>query len=687
MTTEAPYLEDLPCRNKSCKSYGKSHPHCQCYADGGDVQFCSEDRIHKKGCKYFAGGGDSNASPSYEDTQPISSPDEAPPSYEDTQPVTNSHDAPTPSYEDTQSLTPEQGFKNMAESAFPTTDTSRPGADTRSDAQIASDVQAIGEGIGGPLVTGGLALLSKIGVPGTSLEEQEARKKLSPERYENLKTATTIGSLVAGVGVPGAILKGAAALPGMAALAKLGALGRIGASVASNALGMGALSASNATSKALLGEGDPEHPVAMITSEGLQGAKMGAVFGALSSLAPEANIASKNPVSSLLGGLGAGMKGPEEVAAARAALKETGGNLMLFDKGVDVSKVVNTGGLLYVGKEAYQGYQKGGVEEAIIDGLKAAGEVWAGKTTAKYLAPVLIKTMQTISPEEEGSVGPIMAKYAKRISDNESVMDKAIGGVMSAGSAGIKSVLADSEQRSNMRKKIDGWVSKGVNPVIDQVLQQGEGQTPQYAKGGIVAPQEQQPDVSHETLSRVYPDQHMMLTAAKLRTANYLGSLRPSAHSPKLAFDQEPDDTEKKKIYNRALDVAINPLSVLSHIKAGTITKEHVGHMTSMYPELKSVLQQKLTQKISEAQLRKERVPPHVRDGLSLFMGTPLSGEAKPANIQAAQAVFHSQKAAAQNQPANGGAPAKNSKSSLSKMGQSLATSEQARIVREQRQT
>lgn len=60
-----------PCINPSCKSYGRSHPNCLCYAPGGESEqqertilafahggFCSAQRAHKSDCPHFAEGGD-----------------------------------------------------------------------------------------------------------------------------------------------------------------------------------------------------------------------------------------------------------------------------------------------------------------------------------------------------------------------------------------------------------------------------------------------------------------------------------------------------------------------------------------------------------------------------------------------------------------------------------------------------
>ncbi len=46
-----------PCKNPNCKSYGKPHPNCRCYAKGGSVsQYCFGP--HKSGCEYYADGGE-----------------------------------------------------------------------------------------------------------------------------------------------------------------------------------------------------------------------------------------------------------------------------------------------------------------------------------------------------------------------------------------------------------------------------------------------------------------------------------------------------------------------------------------------------------------------------------------------------------------------------------------------------
>ncbi len=67
MTDYQAYDAGLPCRNPNCKSRGRPHPNCRCwassaardekeYAHGGSV--CSANEPHEKGCAYYAEGGD-----------------------------------------------------------------------------------------------------------------------------------------------------------------------------------------------------------------------------------------------------------------------------------------------------------------------------------------------------------------------------------------------------------------------------------------------------------------------------------------------------------------------------------------------------------------------------------------------------------------------------------------------------
>lgn len=234
-------------------------------------------------------------------------------------------------------------------------------------------------------------------------------------------------------------------------------------------------------------------------------------------------------------------------------------------------------------------------------------------------------------------------------------------------SQSIFSGKAISEKKDpKSRKLLENWMNEGnTYEDIQNALSQGQ-------------------DLSPDLLSQIHPQQNLLLQTAKGRISGYLNSIKPQENIAKLAFDDAPDQTEAKKNYEEALNIANSPLSILDHLQKGTIDPLHVKHFSAMYPEVNDLLQKKLTEKIIEAQLNGEKPNYIIRQGLSLLMGTDLSSELKPMNIQAAQATFQSQQAPPQT--AQQTSKPKKSTSKLSKTEQSFLTSNQALTSRQQKQ-
>lgn len=244
----------------------------------------------------------------------------------------------------------------------------------------------------------------------------------------------------------------------------------------------------------------------------------------------------------------------------------------------------------------------------------------------------------------------------------------------------FKDSPSEKVDHTESKKLINDWIEKGgVNHDLQQeIYKQQEPQN--FAEGGHV---KQTQSLLHDSqIASAYPAQNMMLQTAKGRTSNYLGSLKPQKNTPKLAFDHEPDTRQQEKSYQSALHMAADPFHVLSKVQNGTIQPEDIKHLQNLYPEVNSVLQKKLTEKITEAQMKKEKPSYKVRQGLSLLMGVPLSAEMTPQNIQAAQATFQMGKPQQQEAPTKG----KKNTSTLTKADDAYLTSPQARVAREQKQ-
>ncbi len=240
--------------------------------------------------------------------------------------------------------------------------------------------------------------------------------------------------------------------------------------------------------------------------------------------------------------------------------------------------------------------------------------------------------------------------------------------------------------RSKNHDLIDKWISKGgISDNIHQEMYKQHNPIHGFAEGGKVEREKHDGVLKSHPAESAYPAQNIMLQAAKGRVSSYLGSLRPHEHMAKLAFDDVPDQTEQKKKYKEAIKIADHPLSVIHSITKGTIKPEDIGHLKAMYPEVYDSLQKKVTEKVIHSQLNDDKKPSlKMRQGLSLLMGIPMSGEFVPQNIQAAQAVFQMNKPAQQAEQ-GGSSQSSHKTSSLSKSDSSFLTGGQALTKRQQR--
>lgn len=275
----------------------------------------------------------------------------------------------------------------------------------------------------------------------------------------------------------------------------------------------------------------------------------------------------------------------------------------------------------------------------------------------------------------EKSSDKSLENYQRSIKRGQKKMDMKIDHMFSGGKS-------DKEDHEKAIKSIDEWIDKGGIMHDIQQFQASQSQPAMFAGGGDVQHVQQTSRLDDPHISNAYPSQNVLLQTAKGRMSNYLTGLKPQKNTPKLAFDDEPDTSKQKKSYDRAVKMAVDPLRILDKIKHGTIEPEHIEHLKCLHPEVDQALQKKITEKITHAQLKGEKPSYKVRQGLSLYLGVPLSGEMSPQSIQAAQATFQNK----QQQPQGGGGAPKKSTSSLTKSDDAFLTGNQARAARQQKQ-
>lgn len=259
------------------------------------------------------------------------------------------------------------------------------------------------------------------------------------------------------------------------------------------------------------------------------------------------------------------------------------------------------------------------------------------------------------------------------------------------GNAAIESALdtlfdsgvPDHTRDQVLRDKVHEYLERGG---IGQSLKEANyAAAPQrFAKGALVEQHKKSvaPILGDSSLAEHMPAQNIMLNAAKGRISNYLNSLRPEIKSLKLPFDAEPDHTPQKRAYHQAIDIANNPLSVLGEIGRGTLEPGHIKHLAGISPELTSHLNKRISDRILQAQIDEKKPSYKVRQGISMFMGAPLSSEMTPQSLMAAQSTFVPQQA---QQQSPGPPKKKRSTSTLSKADQAYLTGPQAREERGQK--
>ncbi len=664
----------LPCKNPSCKSFGRPHPNCKCYGDmanGGDVSFCSGDRKHDVGCEYYSDGGEIDQDSVVPDTPPAEDVDQA-------------------------SVVPDKAADVEVDP-----NTVKPDSDYESFGQQAATVaEGAAQGVLGPIAP---YVETKLGVPA---EDIAARERMNPTEHETSKFAGTAGALAAMPFTPIGIIPEVA--EGVAELANLG---KYGSAIVKGALTSGAIQGSDEATKAILGQADPSDAVAARIAGG------SAIGGALSLLGvPIGNAADKaiekiaankigGKITSTMAGFYAAAKNanlPQEekdlfdkTIAARyeQGAGPDGGSFELYKKGQDlfnrfsdhgVKKALEWAspiiGSIFGGHESgFQGMAANVAAPYVLArAVSPFVQKLAGPASTKIVAPLTFKILSS-----DSTTGMLDAlNHAAKMTKGFNMVGKVVDSLLRPGIAAEVGDYGSEKNRENLDEHIEnGGYDQNVQK---QIYDQNSSEPQNYAKGGHVQKVDSVMAGHEEGLAQHYPEQNILLNAAKGRISNYLSSIRPQENTPKLAFDDAPDLTQQKKSYNKALDLANAPLGIMREIKEGTLEPDQVKHFKALHPEMDGLLQRKITERLVKAQTDGEKPAYKIRQALSMYLGTDLSSEMSPASIQAAQSTFAVAAQQRQPQPAT---KSKKSTSSLSKSDQSFLSGPQALEKRSQRQS
>lgn len=179
---------------------------------------------------------------------------------------------------------------------------------------------------------------------------------------------------------------------------------------------------------------------------------------------------------------------------------------------------------------------------------------------------------------------------------------------------------------------------------------------------------------SDNAISHYMPQHAVAFGQVTMNAVNFLSSLKPQS-APRMPLD--PPKVISPAIqsqYNRVLDIAQQPLIVLSSIKNGTLTSHDVIALHTMYPELYEGMKQKLMSQMVEETSKGGNIPYDTRLSLSLFLQQPLDSTMKPEAIMAAQPTPKPQEP----QPSKPQKVSQGASSTLTKGAKSMQTASQA---------
>jgi hypothetical protein len=569
--------------------------------------------------------------------------------------------------------------------------------------QVLTGIEGTAQGYAGPLATAAEQTLSNLGVPGLTDQDITGRAATNPVTH-GLTEAAGLGlGLFTGTGEAGLISKGLEGVSGLKAMQEAGTLGKLGSIAIHGFIQNAALQGGDETTNYLLGVGnDPSAAAANILVAGALGGSIGLGAAGASSLLEK--IPTNGLGSTLLGattGVGWATATDEAKEAMGApTIKDYLGKLQEVYKKAGVTltptqiKGIKFGAKLgkYIVEapvahglgliQAEQGYQK----EGFVGALKGFGlgelEGFGFRQLSKPLGALVLKAMQSGSFENitQG------LENAASVQDGFQKINDGIGNLFQLGSQQAVNADATDKQKDKLRKSIrEGQLNQDIQATGQQVP---GPPVRKFAEGGEVTQLEQPAPQGNPLLEKNayitanYPELAMALGKATGRINTYLSQIQPQENQQRLPFDNAPSQVEQTKSYDRALGIAVKPLSILNNIKDGTLTSEHVQHFSQMYPELHQHLQKKITEKVIQSQIDGKKPSYTVRKGMSLFMGTPLDSTMTPQSIQTIQGVFAQQGA----QQAQMGQPPKNKKntSKLGEVAKESRTADQAAIARQQ---
>lgn len=279
--------------------------------------------------------------------------------------------------------------------------------------------------------------------------------------------------------------------------------------------------------------------------------------------------------------------------------------------------------------------------------IKAFGRaVPGGEKEAATLLPLMGNAV-TKNEVNTGAFKHAM-DYAMATIKGDTLMSKAVKSVFDASIPVAATMVPEKEHTEKLDKKL-----KEFKTDIDK-----------YASVGG--------DIGH-----YLPNHDLALKATVSNAVNYVNNARPMPQKNAPLDKEVPPSKESMAQFNRLLNIAHQPLSVLGYLKSGQITSTDVTHLKAMFPSTYSDLSQKMTDAMMSHVSKEKPIPYRLKQSLSVFLGQPLDSTMTSASMQAIMNANASK--GTQQHPGVPRGPSKATASSMEKTAAMYQTPSQAR--------
>mgnify|MGYP003337293931 FL=1 len=262
--------------------------------------------------------------------------------------------------------------------------------------------------------------------------------------------------------------------------------------------------------------------------------------------------------------------------------------------------------------------------------MSAIGALIGMSKGTPVLGALLGRTAQYLTKDAPDA---LKLSYLKMLSGKEAVSASGFNAMFKMAKAAYKA-------QSNIERGINNLFKPGAVAVESNLIPSSKQLGLLHAS--VQAAQQDPTKLENASgdLAHYMPDHAISATALAARATQYLSSIQPNTGKEGiLDKPRQPSEAEKAK-YNRALEIAEQPLMILKHIQDGTITPEDIKTFSTIYPSLQKDFSQKIVNKMIESESKKINIPFKTRLGLSLFLGQPLESSVKQQNIMANQALY-----------------------------------------------